>query len=175
MKILESFHLIEHEDPSKVKILEFGCAEGMVLYALKQKGYGVMGNDICAIADESMRELGIEISKKPVEEFVLEEHKFDLIMSFHVIEHLHDPRKVMGQLYDMLNEDGMLLMHVPVDDKELGNSDHFHFFSHESCMKLMEQYTEDIRSDFSSYSIVKDVTAVAATYVGRKKRTRVIK
>lgn len=69
LEILESFNLISHQDPSQVKILEFGCAEGMLLYVLKQRGYEVTGNDVCAVTDESVRELGIEISKKPIEEF----------------------------------------------------------------------------------------------------------
>ena len=169
MKILESFQLIGHKDPSQIKILEFGCAEGMLLYALKQKGYDVTGNDVCAVADESMRELGIEISKKPVEEFAMEDRRFDLIMSFHVVEHLRDPLEVMGHLSSMLNVGGSMLLHVPVDDQELGNTDHFHFFTNKSCLRLMEQYTKDIRSDFVYYPITKGGAELAATYVGIKK------
>lgn len=169
MKILESFHLLGHQEPSQFKILEFGCAEGMLLYALKQQGYSVMGNDVCAVVDESMQELGIEISKKPIEEFVKEDKKFDLIMSFHVVEHLRNPLEIMGHLSNMLTKGGVLLMHVPVDDQEVGNADHFHFFSNKSCIKLMEEYTEDIRSDFVYYPITKGGAALAATYVGRKK------
>lgn len=169
LKILESFDLLGHDDPSKVHVLEFGCAEGMLLYALKQKGYQVMGNDVCAIADESMKELGIEISKAPIEEFASGDYKFDLIMSFHVIEHIRDPFSVMKNLSNMLKPGGVLLMHVPVDDQELSNMDHFHFFTNESCMCLMKQFTEDIRSDFVYYPITKGGAAMAATYVGVKK------
>ncbi len=170
LNLLESFDLISHPDPGKVNILEFGCAEGMVLYALKQRGYNVTGNDICAVADESMRELGIEISRMPVEEFAKSGRQFDLIMSFHVVEHLRNPLEVMQSLSTMLSPDGIMLLHVPTDDQELTNPDHYHFFTNDSCLKLMEQITTDIRSDFVYYQIRSTGSAAtAATYVGRKK------
>jgi SAM-dependent methyltransferase len=175
LEILESFGLLNHSDSGKVRILEFGCAEGMLLYALKQKGYQVMGEDVCAITDESSQALDVPISNLPIEEFCLQEglEPFDLIMSFHVVEHLHDPRAVMEKLVSLLKPNGQMLLHVPMDDMELSNMDHFHFFSHESCMRLMGLFTKDIHYDFSRYAIhpeeSMDVTAVAATYVGRKK------
>jgi len=168
LQLLESFGLLDHSNPGAVRILEFGCAEGMLLYALKQRGYQVMGNEIGAVADEASKELGIEISRLPIEEFSKSGEKFDLIMSFHVLEHLRDPREVMKNLSEMLSPGGFLLMHVPVNDAEYDNTDHYHFFSHESCMKLMEMYTTDIRSDVSSYEISSGNVAASATYVGRK-------
>lgn len=36
-------------------------------------------------------------------------------------------------------------LHVPVDDQEITNVDHFHFFINESCIRLMKSFTEDIR------------------------------
>ncbi len=171
LKILEQFGLIGHDNPSDVSVLEFGCAEGMLLYALKERGYRVMGNDVCAIADESAQELEIEISRKPIEEFAKENHEFDLIMSFHVVEHLRDPYEVMKNLSGMLKDGGRLLLHVPVDDQEITNVDHFHFFTNESCIRLMESFTENIKSDFVYYPITKGGAAMAATYVGKKKGT----
>ena len=169
MKLLESFNLINHSVPSKIRIFEFGCAEGMLLYALKQKGYNCYGNDICSITQESKKELGIDISTLPIEEFTKTDEKFDLIMSFHVLEHLRNPLEVMICLSSMLSHNGYMLMHVPIDDQEISNNDHLHFFSNESCLKLMEQTTTDIRSDLVLYPIRSDSTAVAATYVGRSK------
>jgi 2-polyprenyl-3-methyl-5-hydroxy-6-metoxy-1,4-benzoquinol methylase len=169
LRLLESFDLINHSDPGSVDILEFGCAEGMLLYALKQRGYNVCGNDVCAVAKDSANEYGIEISDLPIEEFVKCGRKFDLIMSFHVVEHLRFPLEVMESLATMLAPDGQLLLHVPIDDQELGNTDHYHFFTNDSCLKLMEQITTDIRSDFVYYPIRAGASAIAATYVGTAK------
>ncbi len=177
LKILEGFHLIGDGGSlgKGSRILEFGCAEGMLLYALKQRGYDVMGNDVCAITDESKETLDIPISNMPIELFSKEnEGKYDLIMSFHVVEHLRDPRMVFENLCTMLKEGGHMLLHVPVDDKELGNYDHFHFFTNVSCLKLMEQFTTDIKSNFVYYPIRENGVpmagrAMAATYVGIKK------
>jgi 2-polyprenyl-3-methyl-5-hydroxy-6-metoxy-1,4-benzoquinol methylase len=168
IKILESFDLISHPEPGKIHIFEFGCAEGMLLYALKQRGYKVTGNDICRIAEEGTQELGIEISTLPIEKFAKNGRKFDLIMSFHVAEHLRNPLDVIKNLSTLLSPGGVMLLHVPIDDLEFGNVDHYHFFTNDSCLRLMEQITTDIRSDFVYYPIRKGESATAATYIGRK-------
>ncbi len=64
-----------------------------------------------------------------------------------------------------------MLLHVPVDDQEITNVDHFHFFTNGSCIRLMESFTENIKSDFVYYPITKGGAAMAATYVGKKKGT----
>ena len=136
MQLLGKMGVFQYLVPGKSKILEFGCSEGFMLYALKQRGYQVMGNDVCAIADESSKALGINISREPVEEFAKKTEKFDLIMSFHVVEHLRNPKSVMDSLTQMLAPKGILLMHVPIDDAELSNSDHFQFFTDQSCKTI---------------------------------------
>ena len=171
MNILESFGLVEKEckPRNSKRIFEFGCAEGMMLYELKKRGYDVMGNEVGEIADESIEKLGIPISKLPIEEFVMQDERFDLIMSFHVVEHLIDPKSLFKSLANMLNPHGYILLHVPVNDAEYDNMDHFHFFSDESCRRLMETVTKDVRSDFVQYNISSAVQASAGTYVGEKK------
>ena len=168
IRLLKDFGLLEHEHPERVNIFEFGCSEGMVLYELKKRGYSVMGEDVCAIAGEAERTLGISIDTRPIEEFEAGGHKFDLIMSFHVMEHLRDPMGVMKKLGTMLSDGGRMLLHIPMNDDEYGNPDHFHFFSDASCRKLMEAITVDIQSDFTQYAIHEGAKAQAATYVGRK-------
>ncbi|MBR4694702.1 MAG: methyltransferase domain-containing protein [Selenomonadaceae bacterium] len=168
MELLEHFKLLSHDDPTKINVLEFGCAEGMILYELKKRGYNVMGNDICAIAEESKNRLGVDISRLPVEDFSKLGMKYHLIMSFHVMEHLHDPLSVMENLSHMLMPNGIMLLHVPIDDQEFDNKDHFHFFTDKSCRVLMEKFTKNIQSDCSAYPIGKGINALAATYVGEQ-------
>ena len=90
-------------------------------------------------------------------------------MSFHVVEHLIDPKGLFNSLVKMLNPGGYILLHVPVNDSEYDNMDHFHFFSDESCRRLMETVTKDVRSDFVQYSVSATVQASAGTYVGEKR------
>ena len=169
LRIMRSFGLIDTQHSEKQRILEFGCSEGMLLHKLHQMGYEVMGEDICNIAEEGQRAYGFEISQLPIEEFVHLDYKFDLIMSWHVVEHLRDPLSVMRGLADMLLPNGKILLHVPVDDAELDNGDHFHFFTDKSCRVLMEQVSKDVTSDFSRYSKSSTKRATAATYVGTKQ------
>ena len=151
LKILDNFGLLECDKDKPKRVLEFGCSEGMLLYTLKQRGFDVMGNDVCAIAEESRKALGLEISQEPIELFSQRNLRFDMVMSFHVIEHLRDPLMVTRNLTHMLSPGGVLLMHVPVDDVELDNVEHYHFFSDDSCRKLMSFFTTDIKSLDSYY------------------------
>lgn len=174
MSTLNEFGLLNHEHPENINILEFGCAEGRLLYELKKMGYNVFGNDVCAVLEDGKSEYGIEISMEPIEKFVERNIKFDIIMSWHVVEHLRDPRNVMEKLGGMLKDTGIMLMHVPVDDREFGNPDHFHFFTEKSCTTLMELITRNIRSDVLFYNNNKEncnngIKMVAATFVGIKK------
>lgn len=139
------------------------------MHKLYQMGYEVMGEDVCSIVEDGSKEYGFKISRLHIEDFVHLDYKFDLIMSWHVVEHLRDPRYVMHGLVNMLLPDGKILLHVPVDDVELDNGDHFHFFSDDSCRTLMEQVSKNVTSDFSHYSKTAMKSAVAATYVGTKK------
>lgn len=167
LDILEHFKILEFENPSQIKILEFGCSEGMLLYELKKRGFDVKGNDVCAIEEISRKELGIEISPLPIEEFAKTGEKFDVIMSYHCVEHLRNPLEVTKNLGECLKKGGVLLMHVPVDDAEFGNMDHYHFFTKESGIKLLETVAQDVRTYITTYGD-NVTTYYAGTFVGIK-------
>lgn len=169
MKILDDLKILDVKDPSSFKILEFGCSEGMMLYELKKRGFSVKGNDVCAIQEESEKKLGIEISTLPIEEFAKTNETFDLIMSFHCVEHLRNPLEIMKDLVKMLNDDGIMLMHVPIDDQEFDNADHYHFFTKESGIKLLENIVKNVKCDVSYYNINESTQAAAGTFIGVKK------
>ncbi|MCQ2498090.1 MAG: class I SAM-dependent methyltransferase [Lachnospiraceae bacterium] len=109
--------------------------------------------------------MGVDISNLPIEEFSKLNYSFDLIMSFHVIEHLHYPLEVLKNLEKMLNVGGKMLMHIPIDDIELSNTDHFHFFTKQSAIKLMEEVVKEVEVNTSYYNISETESVI----VGIKK------
>jgi len=110
------------EDRPKVRILDVGCNSGAFLYELKQalneENYAskvsLEGIDIDKTAIQNPVDDEIILHHSSAEEFVSKsEHKFDLILHFELIEHLHDPYEFCCALYKLLNGNGLMYFHTP--------------------------------------------------------------
>jgi SAM-dependent methyltransferase len=93
--------------------LEIGCGAGFMLDALRRFGWQVAGTERTdAMADFARNQLGIEV-------FVDGSHplpasrRFDLIIMFHVLEHLADPVRCLRQAAETLNPGGAIVVAVP--------------------------------------------------------------
>ena len=69
-------------------ILEFGCGNGDFLFLARKISKGITGVELQADYREYIQSKKIECFRNFEE---LEKKKFDVILSFHVIEHLPDP------------------------------------------------------------------------------------
>jgi len=96
----------------KGKALEIGCSTGLMLSLLSKKGWEVTGIEISKEAAEAARKRNIKIYTDPFEIINLKE-KFDLIILNHTLEHLENPKKVLGKAYSSLKENGLLYIDVP--------------------------------------------------------------
>lgn len=170
IRLLESFDLLATENPNSFSIFEFGCSEGMVLYTLKQRGFDVLGNDVCFIADEAQKKLGITILTDPIENLEINK-RFDLIMSFHVFEHLIDPVSVLKKICALAKPNGKIFLHIPIGDgdEEFNNSDHYHFFSRKSLSYMMCEYTNIIKEDISNFKTINNDVYGVMSILGEVK------
>jgi SAM-dependent methyltransferase len=93
-------------------VLEVGCGAGGILSVFRDKGCNVLGVDY----DESYLEVA-RSKKIPVLQGSIEQigstHTFDLIILSHVLEHLVDPLKILGELRTLLTPAGILYIEVP--------------------------------------------------------------
>jgi 2-polyprenyl-3-methyl-5-hydroxy-6-metoxy-1,4-benzoquinol methylase len=98
---------------SKGEILDVGCATGEFLLFLKQKGWNVFGIE----PDADARQFAIENNKIeafPESELVkLGRDKFDVITLWHVLEHVSNLKPRITELYNLLKDDGILIIAVP--------------------------------------------------------------
>lgn len=101
------------------RILDVGCGDGSYLDALGAEG--CMGMDISTSALGAMRLRGLTAVRgtvcdddRPSAPFA--DDSFTLITSFHFLEHVADPRPVLGELRRILREDGDLVLQVPNKD-----------------------------------------------------------
>lgn len=145
--ILERLKLLDCPSTRTQSVFEIGCAEGMLLHALGKKGIAASGCEMNrAVAREGMQQLGVNILTDPFENLELPQSHFDLVMSFHTLEHLRFPAEIFAKAANILRPDGAILIEVPCGEEEYDNTDHLHFFSDKSLRLLLNQffYTTEI-------------------------------
>jgi tetratricopeptide (TPR) repeat protein/SAM-dependent methyltransferase len=139
--ILERLKLLECPSTRTKAIFEIGCAEGMLLHALGKKGIAASGCEMNrAVAREGMRQLGVQILTDPFENLELPQSHFDLVMSFHTLEHMRFPAEIFAKAATILRPDGAILIEVPCGEEEYENTDHLHFFCENSLRLLLNKF-----------------------------------
>lgn len=101
----------------KGKVLDVGCGNGNISRHLGYLGYEVLGVDISDKSIELARSLNnlpnVQFEVKSAEELKAGEARFDAIICSEVLEHLHDPGSLLDELYELLNDEGILIVTVP--------------------------------------------------------------
>jgi 2-polyprenyl-3-methyl-5-hydroxy-6-metoxy-1,4-benzoquinol methylase len=108
------------------KILDYGAGIGLSLKKLKEdvEKECVYGAVDPLILDEEIRTYAIELNSVQANYMkseynlnvindISDESKYDLIMCYHVLEHMQYPDKILQQFNENLNDDGYLYLGVP--------------------------------------------------------------
>lgn len=95
----------------KIKFLEIGCGKGTFIRHLAEKGFNCTGIDL-RVPEFSYPNLKLVESNAVLPEL---NEKFDLIFSFHVIEHFHpdDVKKHLECIHSLLNKNGKCIICLP--------------------------------------------------------------
>ncbi len=129
---------------SNKTILDFGSGNGGFLNLSKELALDVCGVELEVAVKSYYEKEEIKLIKS------LDEckNKYDLITSFHVIEHLKDPINILGKLKDLLYDDGTIIIEVPnANDALLSiyNSESFSHFTYWSChLYLFTSFTLEL-------------------------------
>lgn len=101
------------------KALEIGCSIGGASHILSKRGFTVYASDISSFAVGKAEKLVRKLEKNiffynfDVEKGIPLKEKFDIIIAFEVIEHLHNPLKAVIIMREKLREGGTLLCSTP--------------------------------------------------------------
>jgi 2-polyprenyl-3-methyl-5-hydroxy-6-metoxy-1,4-benzoquinol methylase len=96
------------------RVLDIGCGEGLFLRAMKQLGWQVQGCDhgerIAQIAEEN---LGQPIHHGDFDTMPETERDWDVVMLWHVLEHVPDPVKLFEKVASILKKGGIFVVAIP--------------------------------------------------------------
>lgn len=124
-RLLQRLRLRAHRPP---KVLDVGCGRAVLLQAMAARGaecHGLEreGFDIGGVSDTVTVHLG------RVDSLPFGSGSFDLIILWHVLEHLEQPGEVLVQLARLLSPGGLMVVAVPNIDSlqaRLFGADWFH-------------------------------------------------
>lgn len=110
LRILEELKSFNAKD-----VLEIGPANGSLLFFLKDHGFQVTGVEIDRNCAEKIRGKGIPCLQGDLNENMSElgQKRFDAVILCHVLEHLYWPKETLKNIYNLLNEQGIIYLNLP--------------------------------------------------------------
>ncbi len=143
------FDSIERSLPPQRSFLDIGCATGMLIARMKERGWREQGVEVCRPAAEfGMRERGLRISVGTLEEARFPEGAFDVVHCSHLIEHLTNPRGFLEEIRRILAPKGYFIVTTPNADgfqaRLFGREwrsmidDHMYLFTRRTLRRLIE-------------------------------------
>ncbi len=103
--------------PDKAEVLDVGCGNGVISRSLGAEGFTVKGVDISektiAKAKSLNRYPNVQFEVKSAEQLIADGSKYHAIVCSEVLEHLHEPEKLISTLHEILDNKGVLIVTVP--------------------------------------------------------------
>lgn len=135
---------------SNLSFLDVGCATGLLVEYMQDKGWNSKGVELCgpaAVYGSEQRK--IEIFSGVLEQAAYGNNTFDVIHCSHLIEHLNDPSAYLDEIYRILKPGGFFYCTTPNSDgfqaRVFGSkwrsaiADHMFLFSRKTLVKLLVQ------------------------------------
>ncbi|MFG6100447.1 class I SAM-dependent methyltransferase [Leptothoe sp. ISB3NOV94-8A] len=95
-------------------LLDVGCGTGDFLMAAQQADWSVTGTDLATAAVErANQKIGGKVFQGDITVLDLPSCAYDLITSYHVIEHLLEPVTQLRRCYELLTTGGVLFLETP--------------------------------------------------------------
>ena len=146
---LEEIERVRGIDRPPGRLLEVGCSVGLFLDEARRRGWKATGIEPGEWAAEQARSIGLQVHTGTLEDFEPDGAPFDLVASWDVLEHLHDPAADLRRMHALLRPGGLLAL-TTVNYASLGRKIfrrrwpwfmrmHLHYFTRESLSTLVEK------------------------------------
>jgi len=98
-------------------ILDIGCSRGYLLKQISnriRKGVGVdISKEVVELAKKENKKGNIQFFSYDGNDLSLLQNKFDKILLIDVLEHVFEPDKMLENIFNLLNDNGQLVIEVP--------------------------------------------------------------
>lgn len=96
------------------KVLDIGCGRGLLLKKLRDRGWKPAGTELSEEAAAYARETAnLPVTTQALEDADFPNNEFDLVILWHVLEHVRAPRAMLQEVGRILKPGGTLLVAVP--------------------------------------------------------------
>jgi len=99
----------KHGGGASTRILDYGCGRGILLNGFKQQGADVYGAERAGSGFESITDVHIA----NLDQLLADGERFDIVVLWHVLEHLSLPRDDLQKISELLLPGGSLFLEVP--------------------------------------------------------------
>jgi len=152
------------------RLLDVGCGSGTQIEMMHSIGWSAEGVDHDAVAVKHARRKGLRVNLGTLEAQEYPEYHFDAVVMSHVIEHVHNPLRLMKECYRILKSGGRVVLVTPngkswghrmFQDAWLGLDPprHLHVFTPRSLCQLVE------RAGFQDLSVSTTVREADGVFV----------
>lgn len=95
------------------RILDVGCSVGATLEAAKQIDWSAVGVDVSQDAVDYCQGQGLDARKVNGTALPFEDESFDIVVNWHVVEHVPDVEQTLVEWNRVLKKGGLLVMETP--------------------------------------------------------------
>ena len=95
------------------RLLDLGCGDGSYARMAQAAGWKVTGLENDPAACRAARSLGVSVVEAAFPPAPLPDGSFDVVRLHHVIEHLHDPRAALREIFRLLAPGGLAMVTTP--------------------------------------------------------------
>lgn len=110
--ILRTFNKVRRPKNDPAKILDIGCGRGNLLKAFSKMAFECHGIERTEFPDEPSN-ADINIHKTSLREAGFSDNYFDIVVIWHVLEHLSHPSDTLQEVSRILRPSGILVVAVP--------------------------------------------------------------
>ena len=112
---LYSYRALQIESKHKPgKVLDIGCGRGLLLHKLRQRGWEPHGTELSEeAAAYAKNKLGLPVTTQELKDCHFPDEEFDVVILWHVLEHVRAPRAMLKEVSRVLKPGGVLLVAVP--------------------------------------------------------------
>ena len=163
-------------------VLDVGCGDGFFMEILRNLGFeSIYGIDVSQPLLEKARRKGFHIVEGSVYDLTAS-GEVDVILLWDVLEHLENPGLAITKIYDVLKEEGILYLIVPVYDSisnRLGrlfkrkkkiqearahDQTHLHAFSTNALIWLLKSHQFDIEQTIHTANKLPGISSKTQQY-----------